>query len=294
MKILITGAHGQLGHELLKILKSGVYDLGKMPEEYTDCEIYAVDIEDLDITDKNAVMEYITENQPNLVINCAAMTDVDGCETNEDAAFRINAEGPKNLAEACASSGCRLIHVSTDYVFSGVGKVPFSEADMPAPSTAYGRSKLQGEKYVLEKCKDSCVCRTAWLYGFEGNNFVKTMIRLGKEGKSIKVVDDQVGNPTSAVDLAYQLLLLGISAETGIFHCTCNGEPVSWYTFAKDIFSLAGLEVDLTACTTQEFPRPAKRPEYSALDNVRLRDTIGDSMRDWKISLSSFLEEFHG
>ncbi|MFA5672577.1 MAG: sugar nucleotide-binding protein, partial [Synergistaceae bacterium] len=151
-------------------------------------------------------------------------TNVDGCEGNEDAAYQVNAIGPRNLALACEKYGCRLLHVSTDYVFAGNGSKPYVETDEPAPNTAYGRSKLAGEQHVLENCKDSCICRTAWLYGYVGNNFVKTMLRLARDKGQLTVVDDQVGNPTSAVDLAWQMVLLAASEETGIFHCTCNGE----------------------------------------------------------------------
>jgi len=220
------------------------------------------------------------------------MTNVDGCEGNKDVAYQVNAIGPKNLALACEKYGCRLLHVSTDYVFDGLGTRPYVETNTPAPNTAYGRSKLAGERFVLETCKNSCICRTAWLYGYAGNNFVKTMLRLAREKGSLTVVDDQVGNPTSAVDLAWQLVLLAASEETGIFHCTCNGEAVSWNVFARRIMEKAGLAVEVKACTTAEFPRPAKRPAYSALENKHLKDTIGDSMRDWKEALDSFLGHY--
>ena len=145
---------------------------------------------------------------------------------------------------------------------------------------------------MLDLCTDSCICRTAWLYGDVGNNFVKTMLRLAREKGSLTVVDDQVGNPTSAVDLAYQLILLTASRETGIFHCTCNGEAVSWHTFAERIVEKAGLDVPVKACTTEQFPRPARRPAFSALDNRHLRETIGDSMREWTEALDSFLVHY--
>ena len=184
------------------------------------------------------------------------------------------------------------MHISTDYVFDGLGTRPYVEADMPAPNTAYGRSKLEGERFVLDSCRNSCICRTAWLYGYAGNNFVKTMLRLAREKGQLTVVDDQVGNPTSAVDLAWQLVLLAASQETGIFHCTCNGEAVSWNAFARRIMEKAGLGVEVKACTTAEFLRPAKRPAYSALENRHLRETIGDSMRNWKEALDSFLVHY--
>lgn len=292
MKILITGSNGQLGTELHHILREGVSELGRIPETFIDSTIVAVDIDDLDITDPEAVESCFARHHPKIVFNCAAMTNVDGCESDENTAYQINAIGPRNLAIVSQKYGSRLLHVSTDYVFDGMGSKPYVESDEPAPNTAYGRSKLAGEQYVIENCKDSCICRTAWLYGYVGNNFVKTMLRLARDKGTLNVVDDQMGNPTSAVDLAYQLVLLAAYPEKGIFHCTCNGEAVSWHTFAKRIVEKVGLDVPVNACTTGQFPRPAKRPEFSALDNVHLRETIGDNMRDWKDALDSFLEHY--
>jgi len=292
MTILITGANGQLGNELTKILGEGTSELGGLPLFYAQSKVVSVDVDELDITDLPAVLSFFALHKPSLVFNCAAMTNVDGCETNEDAAYQVNAIGPKNLALACEQSGSRLLHVSTDYVFSGTGQRPYLESDEPSPNTAYGRTKLAGEEYVLSHCPNCCICRTAWLYGYVGNNFVKTMLRLAREKGSLTVVNDQVGNPTSAVDLAYQLLVLGASTETGVFHCTCNGEPVSWFGFASRIVSDAGLDVPVHGCSTAEFPRPAKRPAYSALDNSHLRSTIGDSMRSWDVALDSFMVSY--
>ncbi|ADY12223.1 dTDP-4-dehydrorhamnose reductase [Sphaerochaeta globosa] len=292
MTILITGAHGQLGNELQKILEEATSERGKLPLFYERSRIVAVDVDELDITSSDAVDAFFSVHKPNLAFNCAAMTNVDGCEGNEDAAYLVNAVGPKNLALACERHGARLMHISTDYVFDGLGTRPYVETDETAPNTAYGRSKLAGEQFVLASCRNSCICRTAWLYGYIGNNFVKTLLRLAREKGSLTVVDDQVGNPTSAVDLAWQLALLAASQETGIFHCTCNGEAVSWNAFAKRIMEKAGLAVEVKACTTAQFPRPAKRPAYSALENRHLRKTIGDSMRDWKEALDSFLVNY--
>lgn len=292
MTILIIGANGQLGSEIQKILSLGYSELGGLPLYYKDCMVLSVDVDELDITDSNAVDQFFLKHKIDLVFNCAAITNVDGCETNENLAYNVNALGAKNLAIACERYASRLIHLSTDYVFSGESKAPYVETDIPSPKTAYGRTKLAGEIFVTEHCHNSLICRTAWLYGYEGNNFVKTMLRLGKEKDVIKVVNDQVGNPTSAVDVAYQLLLLASSKEIGIFHCTCNGEAVSWYTFTKNIMVTAGIDISIIPCTTEEFPRPAKRPAYSALTNKRLRETIGDSMRKWEVALDSFLNTY--
>ncbi len=292
MNILITGAKGQLGSELVKILGEGRSEKRELPPLYLGNNIVAVDVDELDITSAESVDSYFALSKPSLVFNCAAMTNVDGCESNEKAANQVNAIGPKNLAVASSRYGSRLIHVSTDYVFSGDSAKPYEETDEPSPKTVYGRTKLDGERFVLENCRNSCVCRTAWLYGYVGNNFVKTILRLSREKKELTVVSDQVGNPTSAVDLAFQLVLLAASNETGIFHCTCNGEAVSWNAFAKRIVEKSGLDVPVKACLTDEFPRPARRPAYSALDNRHLRETIGDSMRDWREALDSFLEQY--
>jgi dTDP-4-dehydrorhamnose reductase len=292
MVLLITGAKGQLGSELNNILQRGASELGALPAAYAGCEVLAVDVDELDITSPGAVDSFFSRYKPDLVFNCAAMTNVDGCEGDEESAYRVNALGPRNLAVASRKHGSRLLHVSTDYVFDGLGTRPYVETDEPAPNTAYGRTKLAGEKAVLDSCEGSCICRTAWLYGYVGNNFVKTMLRLARENGRLKVVGDQVGNPTSAVDLAYQLALLGASRESGIFHCTCGGDPVSWHAFAERVVQRAGLSVPVESCTTGEFPRPARRPAYSALENRHLEETIGNSMRDWKEALDSFLEHY--
>lgn len=292
MVVLITGAKGQLGHELKKIFQRGASELGELPAIYVGSEVIAVDVDELDITSEESVNSFFSRHKPDIVFNCAAMTDVDGCENDEKTAYMVNAVGPLNLAIACRRNSSRLLHVSTDYVFRGDGVRPYTEHDTPNPNTAYGRTKLAGEEAVLDSCGDSCICRTAWLYGYVGNNFVKTMLRLARENGRLKVVGDQMGNPTNAVDLACQLALLGASTETGIFHCTCGGAPVSWHAFAERIIQQAGLSIPVESCTTDEFPRPARRPAYSALENKHLNDTIGNSMRDWKVALDSFMEHY--
>jgi dTDP-4-dehydrorhamnose reductase len=292
MRILITGSQGQLGSELRRIITNGASELGVLYAIYNDVELLAVDVDELDITDSDAVDAYFETHRPNLVFNCAAYTNVDGCESDEETAYRVNALGAKHLAQACAHLGSRLIHLSTDYVFSGDATVPYTESDKPDPRTAYGRTKLAGEQFVLEHCANSIVCRTAWLYGHEGGNFVKTMLRLAREKGELTVVSDQVGNPTSAVDLAWQLVVLAASSQRGIFHATGNGDPVSWHTFAERIVDKAGLDVPVHPCTTDEFPRAARRPAFSALDNKRLRNSIGDSMREWTVALDRFLEAY--
>jgi dTDP-4-dehydrorhamnose reductase len=229
MKILVTGAHGQLGTELKTILEKGESELGSLPQACQGCQVTAVDSDVLDITDREVVLKYIGEGGYGVVLNCAAMTNVDACEAHEDVAYRVNALGAENLAKACKANGARLVHVSTDYVFSGDGGAPYREDDPTGPLGAYGRTKLAGEKLVLEADPDAVVCRTAWLYGYVGNNFPKKIMKLAGGKGRLKVVTDQKGDPTCAVDLAFQMVTLAASKENGIFHCTCegrSGEPV--------------------------------------------------------------------
>lgn len=290
MVILITGSKGQLGNELQDIIRTGKSNIGSISENIKNSKIVALDVEDLDITNLTHVREKINEIKPDVVINCAAVTNVDGCETNEDLAFKVNALGPRNLAICCEEIGAKLVQVSTDYVFSGKGNKPLTEFDLTAPYSIYGKTKLLGENFVKEFSTRYYIVRTAWLYGNVGNNFVYTMMKLGKEKESIKVVNDQKGNPTNANDLAYHILKIIDTEEYGIYHCTGKGE-CTWYDFAKLIMELGKLNCIVTPCTTDEFPRPAKRPEYSSLDNMMLRCTIGDEMRTWEDALKSFIQK---
>lgn len=299
MKILITGCKGQLGTELQKQLHDGCCVLGPLPERLKNAPVVAVDLEDLDITDREATIAYIRRHQPDTVINCAAFTNVNGCETNRDAAFKVNALGPRNLAMACEKVGARLIHISTDYVFSGApnGGVALDECALPAPVSAYGQTKLLGEQYVQKFCRRHFIVRTAWLYGAAGKNFVKTMVNLAKTHDQITVVNDQLGNPTNAVDLAYHLLKLAVSHDYGVYHCTGNG-ICSWYDFASEIIRLSGENCKVMPISSAEYaaqhPESANRPAWSALDNRMLRCTVGDSMRDWKIAIQDFFTNWDG
>lgn len=289
MKILITGCKGQLGNELQSIIKTGKAEIGVVSEEIKNSQVIALDVEDLDITNLAQVKEVICREKPDVVINCAAATNVDGCESNQDLAFKINALGPRNLAMVCEEIGAKLVQVSTDYVFSGVGNKPLTESDLTSPYSVYGKTKLTGEEYVREFSSKYFVVRTAWLYGYVGKNFVYTMMNLGKDKESLNVVDDQRGNPTNANDLAYHILKLIESEEYGVYHCTGKGE-CSWYDFAKLIMELSERKCVVNPCTSQEFKTAAKRPEYSSLDNMMLRCTVGDEMRDWKEALASFID----
>jgi dTDP-4-dehydrorhamnose reductase len=289
MKILITGSKGQLGNELKDIINKGYSEIGKVSECINNSQVFDFDVDKLDITDLKSVKNVLNTIKPDVVINCAAATNVDGCESDEDFAFKVNALGPRNLAMVCEEIGAKLVQVSTDYVFSGVGEKPLTEYDLTAPYSVYGKTKLLGENYVREFCSKYYIVRTAWLYGYVGHNFVYTMRRLGKEKDSINVVNDQIGNPTHANDLAYHILKLIETDEYGIYHCTGKGE-CSWYDFAKMIIELSGEECIVNPCTSEEYKTPAKRPEYSSLDNMMLRNTVGDEMRNWQDAIKSFIE----
>lgn len=294
MKIMITGCHGQLGNELQSILNSGKSEIGAIPEQLLGAELLPVDIDTLDISDMAAVNDFVLTNKPDVIINCAAMTNVDGCETQLQLAFKVNALGVKNLAACAEKIGAKLVHVSTDYVFAGNGTRPYCEWDKVDPQSVYGASKALGEKYALSFCKKSFVVRTSWLYGYIGKNFVKTVRRVIKANGGIGVVCDQRGNPTNANDLAHHLLKLAVTEEYGIYHCTGEGE-CSWYDFAAKIAEFSGLGDTVTPCTTEEynakFNVPTKRPEYSSLRNLVLECTVGNEMRDWQIALKEYISK---
>ena len=292
MKILITGSHGQLGNELSEMLRTGQAGIGRISDAYDGCEVVAVDVDELDITDYAAVEQFVGREKPDIIINCAAMTNVDGCETAFEIAMKVNAIGPRNLAMAAEKYGAKLVHVSTDYVFKGDPGKPRCEWDSTSPNTVYGKSKLLGEKYVAEQCRKYFILRTAWLYGLIGKNFVKTMRRLGNMNDVTTVVDDQRGNPTNANDLAYHILKLALTEEYGIYHCTGEGE-CSWADFAKKIMELSHCKGTVAKCTTEEYsqkyPSAAPRPLYSSLQNLMLECTVGNEMRDWQTALEEYI-----
>lgn len=290
MKLVITGSRGQLGNELLSIIKSGYAEIGAIPEGYNIDEVTAVDIDELDISNLEATRDFLMKVQPDAVINCAAFTNVNACETEQEVAYKANAEGPRNLAIVCEEIGAKLVHISTDYVFSGDGNTPYKENDPTDPCGAYGKTKEQGEKFVLDNCKKAFIMRVAWLYGYVGKNFVKTMITVARNNGAVKVVNDQFGNPTSANDVAYHILKLLNTENYGIYHCTNNG-ICSWYDFASRIIEKAGVDATVSPCSTEEYPTPAKRPAYSALDNANLRKTIGDEMRDWQTAVDMYVNK---
>lgn len=293
MKVLVTGAYGQLGNELRRCLETMTAEIGPIPAEYKGAAVTYVDRDQLDITDSITVQDFMDEGQFDLIVNGAAFTNVDGCESNENAAFAVNAAGPENLAKSAKRIGAKLVHVSTDYVFPGNEPGNRVESDPTGPISAYGRTKLAGEQAVQENCPESFIVRTAWLYGYVGKNFVKTMRRLGESHDSITVVDDQLGNPTSANDLAYEILKLALTDNYGIYHCTNKG-TCSWADFAKAIMGGSGLDCEVIPVTSQQYkeanPQSADRPAFSSLANQHLQDTIGDEMRDWQIALDEYLK----
>lgn len=292
MKIIITGSHGQLGNALLELLSNEKNSLGEIPACYKNSELLPVDVDGLDISDEAAVLSYVEAHKPDLIINCAAMTNVDGCESDLELAEKVNAEGPMNLAKASEKFGAKLVHVSTDYVFRGDANTPYVETDPCDPVTAYGLSKYHGEQNVLEFCQKSFIIRTSWLYGLIGSNFVKTIRRVAKEKGILKVVDDQRGNPTNADDLAFHILLVAATENYGIYHCTGTGE-CSWYDFACKILEYSKIPCDISPCSTEESGRKAKRPAYSSLRNLKLEETVGDHMRDWQVALKEYINNLN-
>lgn len=276
MKVIITGAKGQLGLELSKQLKCN-----------SKYEVVTTDRTELNIVDIKQVSDFLSKQKPDIVINCAAHTAVDLCETDIENAYRINALGPRNLAIACEKIGAKLVQVSTDYVFNGNGTRPYREDDMTNPNSIYGTSKLKGENFVKEFCSRYFIVRTAWLYG-DGNNFVRTMLKLAQANKELNVVDDQVGSPTSTVDLAKAIINLIDTEYYGIYHGTCEGQ-CSWYEFAKKIFEIKNIDIKVNPVTSEEFKRPAPRPAYSVLDNFMFKLVDLNTFRPWEDSLEEYL-----
>ncbi len=253
-----------------------------------DNELIKYDREELDITNAKMVNKIVAKLNPDAIINCAAFTDVDGCEDKDKKAIakKVNGIGPGNLAKACNKLKIPFFHYSTDYIFNGLKKDGYRENyNKVDPINAYGKTKALGEKLIKNNCKKYYILRTAWLYGKNGKNFVDTMLQLAKENDTLKVVNDQHGKPTYTVDLAKRTKeILDKKLAPGIYHVTNEGEA-TWFDFANEIFKIKGIKIKVTPCKTSEFPRPAKRPEYSALINTKL-----PAMRNWKEALADYLE----
>ena len=276
MKILVTGVNGQLGHDVVKdLLHRGHTPIG-------------VDKEEMDLTNNEAISSYIQMCQPEAIIHCAAYTAVDAAESNEDLCFQVNAEATKVIAQEAKSLDIPMIYISTDYVFDGTKEGEYVETDIPNPINVYGASKLKGEQYVQELLEKYYIVRISWVFGENGNNFIKTMLRLGSERDELNIIADQFGSPTSTADLAP---LLGDMIETdkyGVYHATNEGF-CSWYEFAKEIFTVAGLDVKVNPITTDQYPTAAKRPMNSKMSKTKLVEKDFHALPHWKISLMSYI-----
>ena len=276
MKILITGSNGMLGHDLINALK----------ERH---DLIPTTSKTLDITDKKQTIDYIRDKKPDIVINSAAYTDVDGCEENRELAYSVNGEGVRNLALACRDIDCPLVHISTDYVFDGSATEPIREDGEIGPLSVYGKSKLEGEEAIQEILDKYFIIRTAWLYGINGRNFPKTMLELAENHPEITVVYDEVGTPTYTPDLAEGISRLIETDYYGIYHLTNSGS-CSWCEFAKYIFEIAGRDVKVIPVTASEFARPAPRPSYSVLDNSNWIEKGFKPLRSYKDAIKEYIE----
>ncbi len=282
MVVLVTGANGQLGQALQSIAS-----------KFLDIKFVFCDSTTLDITKKESIEPIFAKYSPDFCINAAAYTAVDKAESEPEKAYLINVEGVKNLAEICKNSHTKLLHISTDFVFDGTKNTPYAEEDFPNPTGVYGNTKLKGEQVIQEIFEEHFIIRTSWVYSEYGHNFMKTMLRLANEKDSISVVNDQIGTPTHAVDLA-EVLLKIISTNNqqpttnnyGTYHFSNDGQ-CSWYDFAKKIFELNHVTIDLKPIPTTSFPTPAKRPSYSVLDKTKIKTTLGITINPWEESLKS-------
>lgn len=252
-------------------------------------QLINTDVGELDITNKNDVMEKILKANPNIIINCAAHTQVDACETDEERAYQINAAGPYYLSLAANMVDAVLVHISSDYVFDGTKEEPYVEGDKYNPQSVYGKTKLEGEELVRKTANRYFVVRTEWLYG-EGKNFLNTMLRLSEKNDSVRVVDDQFGAPTSAEEVAKVIDLLCHSDKYGTYHASCEG-VCTWAGFTKKIYELCGKKTEVISVTSEEYGAAAKRPTNSVLENRMLRENFGYQMADWKDALKKYLKD---
>ncbi len=276
MNILVTGCNGQLGNEM-QLLQA----------EHAQHVWLNTDVNELDITDKAAIERFVEANEIGGIVNCAAYTAVDKAETDPLMARKLNAEAPAHLAEAVARRGGWMVQVSTDYVFDGTKHTPYVESDEPCPNSVYGQTKLEGEQAVMQLCPKAMIIRTAWLYSEFGNNFVKTMIRLGKERDKLGVIFDQIGTPTYAHDLATAIMTaIDKDITPGVYHFSNEG-VTSWYDFTKSIHRLSGINTcKVSPLHTEEYPTPACRPAYSVLDKTKIKETYGMEIPHWEESLA--------
>lgn len=278
-RLLVIGAKGMLGRDLVEILHSS----------FPIDEVFGWDIDEIDIREENSTVAKIESIRPETVINLAAYTDVDGCELNEEKAFAINAEGMKHVALGAQRYRAKVVYLSTDYVFDGNKSEPYLEDDPPHPLNVYGRSKLKGEQYVQELAKDALIVRTQWLYGRYGKNFVTSILHQAREKRVLSIVNDQMGSPTYTADLAKAISVLIQSDATGIFH-VANGDCCTWYTFGQAILKLSGMEgVEVIPISSKELGRPAPRPSYSVLSTQKLKRKTGMTLRPWSEAVKDYL-----
>jgi dTDP-4-dehydrorhamnose reductase len=282
MKLLVIGSNGQLGRDMMLCARAQTL------------AAEGLDFPAIDITDPRSVDDAVARIRPDVIINCAAHTAVDLCETEESKAFSINSTGVANIVRTAKRSGATVVHLSTDYVFDGDKKSPYVETDPANPRSVYGKSKLAGEQELIRNCDRYFILRIAWLYGTRGNNFLKTIRALGEKraaaGEPIKVVNDQIGTPTYTIHVCRQILSLINTDRFGLYHATNEGW-CSWYDFARAIVAAYGIAVHVLPCTTAEFPRPAPRPANSVLENEKLKKLGLNIMPQWEKGLEEYLEE---
>ena len=276
MKVLVTGVKGQLGYDVANELEKRGH------------EAVGTDVEEMDITDAAKVREVLTEENPDAVIHCAAYTAVDAAEENVELCRRINAEGTENIARVCSELNCKLLYVSTDYVFNGEGERPWEPDDEREPLNVYGQTKCEGELAVEKYVEKFFIVRIAWVFGVNGKNFIKTMLRLGKDHDELTVVADQIGSPTYTYDLSRLLVDMIESDKYGRYHATNEG-LCSWYEFAVEIFRQAGMDVHVRPVTSEEYPAKAKRPHNSRMDKSKLEENGFERLPAWKDALSRYL-----
>lgn len=276
-KILVTGGNGQLAQCLKDVVKNN-----------DELDVNFQDLPELDITNKQQLVSYFLKNELDYCINCAAYTAVDLAEEQSDLAYAVNADGLKNLAEACKKHQVKLLHISTDFVFDGKKQTPYIETDMPNPLGVYGKSKWQGERNIQEIMEDYFILRTSWLYSEYGNNFMKTMLKLSETRDEINVVSDQIGSPTYAGDLAEVLIKIVLSSSTnyGLYHFSNSG-AISWYDFAVEIFTQFGKKIEVKPIKTEDYPTAAKRPKFSVLDTTKIENNFDCTLKDWQGSLKT-------
>lgn len=277
MKVLVTGINGQLGHDVIRELEKRGH------------EAVGVDIEEMDITDAACVRRVMTRTVPEAVIHCSAYTAVDRAEEEVELCRRVNAEGTKNVAEVCAELDCKLLYLSTDYIFSGEGERPWEPGDEPDPLNVYGLTKYEGEQEIKSRINKFFIVRISWVFGVNGNNFIKTMLRLGRENGAVRVVDDQIGSPTYTYDLAVLLVDMIETEKYGEYHATNEG-VCSWYEFAKEIFAVAGMsEVEVTPVSSEEFPVKAKRPKNSRMSKEELIKNGFNKLPSWQDAVKRYV-----